>query len=226
MPLSFRRLITSLPFILLIAACFYGVLLAIHWLLGDVYAYRVKHAVNQWQAHAALPAEADILDAHNNIDAALDWEPGNPEYLGLKAQVLYFQALAESQGGQLDRQLLKQVQEFHRQAVVQRPRWPYSWAGLLLMKAHLQEWDQEFHQVLLNTVMYGPWERSVHLMLAQVAGLSWSHLDTEQKRIFVEGIQRGLRWAPSEIRDILDAYQIRSRVCVYLARDDYLRLCR
>lgn len=193
--------------------------------MGDLYGYKVRYATTQWQARAELPSLAEVVPAIEDANAALGWESDNPEYKELKARALYYRALIEGAGA-VGVEDIKEAISLHRSAIELRPRWPYSWANLVLMKAHLGEVDDEYQYALEQAVRFGPWEQSVHLSLTHAAVLSWSLLSKEQKGLYAENVERGLVRNFHAIRATLDRYQKRSVVCAYLQRSPkQKRLC-
>ncbi len=210
---------------LLIFLCVAGIYSAFTWAMGDLYGYKVRYATTQWQARTGLPGLAEVVQAIEDADAALGWESDNPEYKELKARTLYYRALIEGPDS-VGVEDIKEAISLHRSAIELRPRWPYSWANLVLMKAHLGEVDDEYQFALEQAVRFGPWEQSVHLSLTHAAVLSWSLLSKEQKALYAGNVERGLVRNFHAIRTTLDGYQKRSVVCAYLQRSaKQKRLC-
>jgi len=210
---------------LLIFLCVVGIYTAFTWAMGDLYGYKVRYATSQWQERSELPSLAEVVQAMEDADAALGWETDNPEYKELKARVLYYRALINGpdSAGVAD---IREAALLHRDAIELRPRWPYSWANLVLMKAHLGEVDDEYQYALEQAIRFGPWEQSVHISLTHAAVLSWSSLSKEQKSLYAGNIERGLVRDFRAMRTTLDAYQKRSVVCAYLKRSPkQKRLC-
>ena len=210
--------LSTLAVYLLIAVCVVGGYTAFTWGMGDLYGYNVRYATAQWQKRSELPSADEVSAVLSDVDSALGWESGNPEYLELKARVLYYRALITnmSDDGLAD---IAAAKALHLQAIQLRPRWPYSWANLVLMKSYLNEFDEEYQEALSNAVRFGPWEQSVHLTLSHAAALSWASLTKEQKRVYAGNIERGIIRNMGSIRSTIDAYQKRSPICAYLKRD-------
>lgn len=212
-PIVIKLLISSL-----ICMCLLGVYAVFSWGMGDLYGYKVRYALEQWQERPQLPQPEEISEALADSNSALNWEESNPEYVELKGRVLYYRALVSG----LDAQGLDDIANakvLHQQAIKLRPRWPYSWANLVLMKSYLKEFDEEYHQALINSLKLGPWEKSVHLTLSHAAALSWDSLSLEQKRLFAQNIERGIVRNMPEVRTILSAYTKTASICAYLKRD-------
>ena len=203
---------------LLIALCAIASYAVISWGVGDIYGYKVRYALNDWQTQEELPLLEQVNSALANADVALSWEANNPEYIELKGRLLLYRALVNG----LDEESLLDLRDakaLHLRAIKLRPNWPYSWANLVLMKSYLKEFDDDYDKALSSAVRYGPWEQSVHLTLSHAAALSWVSLSLEQKHVFAKNIERGLVRNSKDIRTTLDAYKKRTAICAYLKRD-------
>ncbi|MAY43403.1 MULTISPECIES: hypothetical protein [unclassified Neptuniibacter] len=203
---------------LLIALCVIASYVVISWGVGDMYGYKVRYALDDWQTQEELPLLGQVNSALANVDEALSWEGSNPEYIELKGRLLYYRALVNG----LDKDSLSDLREakkLHLRAIELRPNWPYSWANLVLMKSYLKEFDDDYDKALSRAVRYGPWEQSVHLTLSHAAALSWVSLSLEQKHVFAKNVERALVRNSNNIRATLDAYKKRAAICAYLKRD-------
>ena len=224
--MALRPLATKFFLILLLMGCVLGIYTAFTWIMGDLYGYKARYAVEQWQERPGLPELLEVDEALMDIELALSWEEDNPQYHELKARILYYKALSQNVTPET-MVYIEAAKASHIRAIELRPRWPYSWANLVLMKSYLNEWDNEYGTALENAVKYGPWEQSVHLTLAHAAGLSWRHLETDQKRLMAANVERGIVRSFERVGFNLDAYQKRPLVCVYMKRDErQKKFCR
>lgn len=217
--MTVKSLVFKITLALVLLLCLLGIYTAFTWIMGDLYGYKVRYAVEQWQEQDGLPKVADINQVIEDVDSAIGWEVDNPQYHELKARALYYKALAL---GVDDEGLIyiELAKKSHILAISLRPKWPYSWANLVLMKSYLKEWDDEYSAALDNAVRFGPWEQSVHLTLAHAGALSWAHLSIEQKKAIAENVERGIVRNMQGIAFNLDAYKKRSLVCAYMQRDE------
>lgn len=203
---------------LLIVLCVIASYAVISWGIGDIYGYKVRYALDDWQTQEGLPLLEQVNSALIDVDGALSWEADNPEYIELKGRLLYYRALVNGldEEGFAD---LREAKALHLRAVELRPHWPYSWANLVLMKSYLEEFDDDYDKALSSAVRYGPWEQSVHLTLSHAAARSWVSLSLGQKHVFAKNIERGIVRNSKDIRTALDAYEKRTAICAYLKRD-------
>jgi len=224
--MSVKSPLIKFSIVLGLLSCVIGVYLAATWAMGDLYGYKARYEIESWQEEKSLPDLKVIDEALADADRALSWENENPEYHELKARALYYKALVRGVDG-LGRAYLVSAKQSHVYAAALRPRWPYTWANMALMKAYLEEFDDEFNQALLNAVQYGPWERSVHLTIAHMGAMSWPNLSAEQKNIIAANVSRGLKHNYKGMALNLDAYKRRNLICAYMHRDEnQQRFCR
>lgn len=224
--MSVKSPLLKLSIVIGLLFCVMGIYMAVSWAMGDLYGYKARYAVESWQEEPSLPDLIVIDEAIADADRALSWESENPEYHELKARALYYKALVKGVDD-LGKAYLVSAKQSHDSAAQLRPQWPYTWANMALMKAYLAEFDDEFHQALLNAVQYGPWERSVHLTIAHIGAMSWTSLSAEQKSIIAANVSRGLKHNYKGIAFNLDAYKRRNLICAYMHRDEnQQRFCR
>nr|WP_067298191.1 hypothetical protein [Marinobacterium profundum] len=203
--------------LLLIACCLLGIYLSVRWALGDMYAYKVRYAISEWEREPSQPAQAPLDSSLDDINTALFFEPRNPEYIELKARLILYSALNKDSSSDGLAEIAK-AKQAHLAAIELRPQWPYSWANLVLMKAYLGEWDGEHERALRNAVNYGPWETSVHQTLTYAALLSWNSLTQEQKHIHAENMDRGLAYNYKSISGLIINSNNTNAICAYLSK--------
>lgn len=215
--------------VLIIASCCWGIYLGTRWMLGDIAAYHTRYDFERWERKGAFPSDEEVITSLGNIDTALSWAPDNPEYLELKARLLLFKAINRimDDNEALPLAEYQAAAELHRHALRIRPRWPYSWANLALVKSSMAEIDTEFDTALRNASQFGPWEMPVQLTTIQAGAMSWQSLALKQQRSVASVVDRGLVYQFKEVAEILDAYGQRVNVCALLESSDKVdKLCK
>jgi len=190
--------------------------------VADVIAYQPKYQVQTWEKEARLPSSEEVEYTLSRASLALAWQPNNPDLIDLKAHVLTYQAILHW-GTESFSRLSAEAVVLYQQSTLLRPKWPYTWARLALVKADRGEFDAVYREAVAKAVTFGPWETGVHLTLAQ-AGLSgWSQLDKATKRHHVDNIYRGLHFAQGALTQMVERYNNRDQVCVFLPKDKYTK---
>ncbi|MFT6916050.1 MAG: hypothetical protein ACJAWL_002367 [Motiliproteus sp.] len=215
-----------------ITLCLWGLYQALRMGMADVVAYKARYPLKTWEQAARLPTMAEADDALEKASGALSWAPKNPEYLDLRAHLLTYKSLLpvnnETQAEHSVRvePLTREALALYQQSTGLRPKWPYSWSRLALVKSYLGEFDQVFTAAVAKAVKYGPWEPGVHKTLLE-AGLSgWFELDADTRRALGSTASRGLRLDSRGITAIVQRHQKRDQLCGYLPNDRYSKaLC-
>jgi hypothetical protein len=106
-----------------------------------------------------------LLARYARVQRAQAWQPDDPHLDELAARYAVALAAADpSASGHWHERALSEL----RDAVAVRPRWPYAWAALALVKAGRAEYDAELATAVREALANGPQERRVR---RQIAGL-------------------------------------------------------
>jgi hypothetical protein len=213
-----------------IAVCLWGLYKALCLGVADVVAYKARYQLKSWEQAQRLPTTAEADYALEKASSALSWAPNNPEYLDLRAHLLTYKSLVLSNDETVDplsvESLTQEALALYQQSTGLRPKWPYSWSRLALVKSYRGEFDQVFAEAVAKAVKYGPWEPGVHKTLLE-AGLSgWPDLDLDTRRALASMTSRALRLDSRGIAAIVNRHQQRDPLCGYLTNDRYTKaLC-
>ena len=201
-------------------------------MIGEVYDYRVRYAMDMWQDEKRLADGAELKIAFANINYALYWHPNRPDYLEHKAHLyLYFMLIYAHRENIFRWAGLKAV-ELHQRALRLRPTWPYSWAGLALIKAYLGEFDKDYIVAYNNAIRYGKLEVSVQKELIE-AGLIARHKRFEEPALqssFLSVLRTAIAtksYPISEIKSSMYRYHQLEDICTLLNNnlEEKKRLC-
>lgn len=208
--------------IVVIALCVWGSYHALRMGVADVIAYKAKYQVKIWEKAGRLPAQDEVDYALEKAASALAWEPGNPEHMDLKAHVLIYQSLlywGETEFAASSAEALA----LYQQSTQRRPKWPYTWARLALVKAYRGEFDDVYAEAVAKSVTYGPWEPGVHKTLTEAGLPGWLQLDKVTRTHLVGNIYRGLRFEQRALSAMVKRHNKLELVCAYLPNDKYTK---
>lgn len=221
-----QRLLITIPLIAaLCIAIFYSISIGV----ADLYGYSPRQHLEHWQKKGLTPSAAELDDALIGINSAIRWHPRHAEYHDMQALLHYYQALdAYQQGGHEEfTQLTQQALAGYQQATQLRPHWPYSWANFALMKAMLQQFDEEYRFALTQATTLGPWENGVNLAVADAGMLGWLYLDKQTQTAVIDNIERGMKRNNKALKHRLTAINKLGLACIYLKESkQQQRLCR
>lgn len=211
---------------LVIAICLWGIYQALCFGIADVIAYKAEYALKTWEKERRLPTLDEADYALGKASAAISWEPGNPEHRELKAHILTNKTLLLWGQDSTDSLSLEAL-ELYQQSTQLRPKWPYSWARVALLKAYRNEFDDIFASAVAQAAQQGPWEPGVHKTLTEAGLRGWFQLDPDSRSVIISSLSRGLRLDSKGLAAIVNRHNRRDQVCAYLPYDRYTKaLCR
>ena len=207
------------------ACCLVCINYAFRMGIADTQAYKARYLLEQWEREQRLPTKGEADEAVAAVTLALRWEPDNTEYMDLKAHVLTYKGLLNWDAGDFVGVTTESVQ-LYLLATKYRPKWPYAWARLALVKSYRGEYDDVFVQALENAVLYGPWEPGVQVTVAEAGLYAWVHLNSASKSHVVSNIQRGLSYKYKEMSGIIKRFNRKNSICASLLNTSKTaRLC-
>ena len=210
------RLYIAIPVML---CAFFGMFQATKIGIADIQAYKARYLLSQWEEGQRLPTDDEVVRALDSASSALGWAPNNTEYMDLKAHILTYKGLLYWESLPFAA-VTEEAVAFYLQSTQIRPKWPYAWARLALLKAHRGEFDGEYQTALLRAVEYGPWERNVQKTIAEAGLYGWTQLEEASRDALIATIQRGLNVQFKTMANIVMRHHRKVFVCAYLARNE------
>jgi len=196
--------------------CLVAVYHSVRISIADTQAYKAKYLLSKWEKTNDLPVKEEVETALNGVNSALYWEESNTEYMDLKAHILTYKGLLHWKDRQFS-SFTDEAVELYQESTALRPKWPYAWARLALVKAYRGEVDALFSQAMARASKYGPWEPNVLQTMVEAGLFSWSDLDAATKAHLVNAIQRGLSYKSKGMKNVIQRYGLLNSVCGYLA---------
>ena len=209
--LSLKRLLAAA----LIGVSFWGLSLAFPFFIADLSAHPARAKLEVWGQDQRLPQPQEIEALLGRVETALRWVPGSSAYLELKGRLYYYRAMAENDRPVHTRAYLIASKHAYTRASEQRPQWPYNWASIVLIKAHLGELDATFDEALDRALSFGPWEGGVHIALTQAGLMRWSELSERQRVRVGEALSRGMVFNSAILLPMVEAFAERRQLCDY-----------
>lgn len=190
--------------------------LALNIALADIKHYPVKHWIKKIETGQAT-TKADIDIAIATIQSAIKHTPNNAEYREYLARLYFLSAIdvynKDNNNLKAFRADLVNAYIQHKTALTHRPQWPYSWANLALIKAHLQQFDNEFADAIINAETFGPWEIASNQAIAMAGLTGWRKISADLQTKTVTAIERIYQQKKQIAKDLISNYNLKSQIC-------------
>ena len=190
--------------------------LALNIALADIKHYPVKHWIKKIETGQAT-TKADIDIAIATIQSAIKHTPNNAEYREYLARLYFLSAIdvynKDNNNLKAFRDDLVNAYIQHKTALKHRPQWPYSWANLALIKAHLQQFDNEFANAIINAEKFGPWEIASNQAIAMAGLTGWRKISADLQTKTVTAIERIYQQKKQIAKDLISNYNLKSQIC-------------
>jgi len=199
---------TFLAFMMLVLT--WGIYQSVRVSLADIKHYPIKH----WMQENHPKANNEELTKYiDKAKSAIKTNPNNSDTREYLARLYYLRALNNDKQPDLYRADLIQAYIQHKTAIKHRPQWPYSWANLALVKAHLQQLDSEFDTAIEMTKKYGPWEIASNNAIVQALLTHWQQITPEQQATAIAALERIFVQHQQTARSLLKHYKLQTVIC-------------
>ncbi len=156
-------------------------------IVADINAHQVARLEQRWTSNGVIPDGEQWQQARNYLDKALLLSPGHPDYLQASGRLSSWSFFIDSQHrGSVPFSAAGVGVEYFRRAVHTRPYWPYAWSELVLLKAQLGQFDQEYVDAWQHARKLGANERPVAANLLSAGLGGWRLLDTAGREMVRE----------------------------------------
>lgn len=145
--------------------------------LADSMTLKARWEIGKWRDGNNLPPDLSVWkDARESLMAALHLEPDNPQFYEDLAFLYGLRASATHNIPELEREFLKQVLIYYKQAVALRPMSPHTWANIALANHYLGDTNLEMWRAFDLAMAYGKNEPAVQVTLAEIGLSRWAEL--------------------------------------------------
>ncbi|MCJ8341133.1 MAG: hypothetical protein MJK10_21940 [Pseudomonadales bacterium] len=188
--------------------------------IADVIHYPVKSWIESVDANEPVSG-AELDKAEDKILRSISFNPDNAEYQEYLGRIHYLRAIGNFHDGSLFQENIQKAYLAHKQAIKLRPKWPYSWANLALIKSHQQQLDVEYLYAVNQAVRFGPWEISSNEALVQAGFNGWLKLSKNSQQITIDALVRIYQQTPKAARKLLAHYSAQDTVCPLLTLEKF-----
>lgn len=185
-------------------------------MIGDFYGERVAQSIESWLGRNAVQPSQAMMENHIEFsEQSLEWSPINPRYKELQARLLIMQVADLSSNNEV-LNYLDQILELHKQAAVERPQWPFSWANIAFLKSFMRQFDDEYEMAVQNAIAYGPYEVGALQRVVQSGTRSWNDIGTNSQDLIFQAVANSAEIdgrSAQNLKKNLVAYNLRDQVC-------------
>ena len=167
---------------------------------ADLVYNEASAQLTAWEQGGSHLTASDFTRLQARLKRAIDLSPESPEYHEAMGDALFARAMASadadqpaSAGQPPSADHLRRSLDSYRRALEHNRVSPYTWGSLLVVKAHLDEHDEEFETALLNAARFGPFEPNVQVMVLDAGLQAWDRLSLESRRRIARLVRDG--WA-------------------------------
>jgi tetratricopeptide (TPR) repeat protein len=162
-------------------------------------------------------AQRELLDrALAQLDRAESLRGPHPEQSNLRARLLEWELASVVLAPETRKARQDEILRLYRDAIRQRPSWPYFWANLAFAHARMGHFEKEFQHALERTVSLGPWERTLQLQLVRLDFMYGARLDAGSRAQLDGVLQRAARVQAARLWSLAGTPNERARVCEVL----------
>ena len=220
----------ALKFILsisLILLCCWVIFQASKVALADISHYPLKYFIEKLKP-TELPEIETLEKLQTKIQYSIDLRPNSAEYLEYIGRIYYLKALKQQRATSAEvrntaQNSMRLALDAHVKATKLRPKWPYSWANLALIKSHLEEFDQQYLSAIDLAIKNGAWEIASNNAISQAGFNGWHRLDDNYKTKVVAALERIYQQRKSTAIGILNYYRLQEEVCSLIVDESFLK---
>lgn len=159
---------------LVAAASVASLFIAVHAFMADVLTIQARWQVQQWQRTPLVqPAPAELGKIRNALTAGLEWQPGDPQLLELRAYLYSVRAIRATRLPELKKLMLDEVVAHFQLALSRRPMSPYAWVSLAQALEMRDGPGPAMWSAYDRALEYGFREGGVQIRLVSIAFRHW-----------------------------------------------------
>lgn len=179
-------------------------------LMAGVNGVQVQMFLDDWMRRDAAPTDRAWQVAHQAAESAVRWSPAaDGDAYGQLGRVNEWYRFGERFGSEEAKAARLAALEAYRAETRVRPLWPYGWTQLALVKLRLLDFDQEFHQALINARQHGGGRPRVHAQIAEISFMAWPYLSETEKQAAWESAEMTLRYLPRYTKSLVTLIESR-----------------
>jgi len=154
--------------------------------------------IKTWQKNRTVPDKERWQESLGNIQAAIKYDPNNPEYLGYEAQLYRYMAIKPDSRPSEVIAAYRETLSKYQHLLTLRPSWAPYWSSIISIKYDLWEYDELMINALQNAARLAPWFKVNQRIILQAGFHGWAFIDDETRDVVDKTLRRAMELQPKE----------------------------
>ena len=186
-------------------------------------ASNTQAEIKSWQESKIIPDEKNWREALDSIQAAIKFDPNNPEYLGYEAELYRYKAIMPDTRPSKAIASYREALSKYRHLLTLRPSWAPYWSSIISIKYELWEYDELMITALNNAARLAPWFKSNQHIILRAGFHGWPFIDLETREVIDKTLERAMQLQPLETIRLALNQGFGERLTPYLEVDEDLQ---
>jgi len=192
-------------------------------LYADYSASSSQADIKNWQLGKIVPDEKSWQETLDSIQAAIKFDPTNPEYLGYEAELYRYKATMSDTRPSKAIGAYREALSKYRHLLTLRPSWAPYWSSIISIKYELWEYDELMITALNNAARLAPWFKSNQHIILRAGFHGWPFIDLETREVIDKTLERAMQLQPLETIRLALNQGFGERLTPYLEVDEDLQ---
>jgi len=192
-------------------------------LYANHFASSTHADIKTWQQNRAVPDKESWQESFDSIQAAIKYDPNNPEYLGDEAQLYRYKAIMSDSRPSKAIAAYREALAKYQHLLTLRPSWAPYWSSIIAIKHELWEYDELMIKALRNAARLAPWFKANQRIILQAGFHGWAFIDAETRGVVDQTLERAMLLQPKLTIRLAIEQGFGDRVKPYVAGDEVLQ---
>ena len=179
--------------------------------------------IKTWQKNRTVPDKESWLKSFDSIQAAIKYDPNNPEYLGYEAQLYRYKAIMSDSRPSKAIAAYREELAKYQHLLTLRPSWAPYWASIIEIKYELWEYDELMIKALRNAARLAPWFKANQRIILRTGFHGWAFIDVETRGVIDQTLERAMQLQPKLTIRLALEQGFGDRVEPYVEGDEVLQ---
>jgi len=213
------RSLTSIIAIILLGLSGYMGLL----LFANLNAASSQSDIKTWQKNRVIPDKESWQETFDGLQAAIKFDPGNPEYLASEAQLYRYKAIMPDTRPSEAIAAYREELAKYQHLLTLRPSWAPYWGSIIDIKYELWEYDELMIKALRNAARLAPWFKTNQHIILRAGFHGWAFIDAETREVIKTTLERAMQLQAEPTMRLALEQGFINRIYPYVQDDEELK---